>query len=196
MNALCSFSMTDGHQGLGWFPSYFNFCWENNWSPNVFPGETRGVEGTPFDLRKPVLIGPRLQQVPSPGFDHNFCLSFRGDPWKMRLAARWGGQFIAVTTHSKDLIVLHTLQMWSWKSNFACLRVCHPDSGRVLEVRTSQPGVQFYTANYLDGSFIGKDGMRYGKHSSFCLETQNWPDAVNQVGSSLLIQYDNNNDEL
>lgn len=116
-------------------------------STSIPTGETRGVEGTPFDLRKPVLIGPRLQQVPSPGFDHNFCLSFPGDPWKMRLAAR----------------------------------VCHPDSGRVLEVRTSQPGVQFYTANYLDGSFIGKDGKRYGKHSSFCLETQNWPDAVNQL---------------
>lgn len=63
---------------------------------------------------------------------------------------------------------------------FFCIRVYHPASGRVLEVSTSQPGVQFYTANYLDG-VTGKDGARYGKHSSFCLETQNWPDAVNQV---------------
>lgn len=110
-------------------------------------GEIRGVEGTPFDLRKHVLIGPRLKEVPSPGFDHNFCLSLPGDAWKERPAAR----------------------------------VCHPASGRVLEVSTSQPGVQFYTANYLDGSVIGKGGARYGKHSSFCLETQNWPDAVNQV---------------
>lgn len=60
-------------------------------------------------------------------------------------------------------------------------RVYHPASGRVLEVWTSQPGVQFYTANYLDGSLLGKGGSAYGKHSSFCLETQNWPDAVNQV---------------
>lgn len=50
-----------------------------------------------------------------------------------------------------------------------------------MEVWTSQPGVQFYTANYLDGSVRGKGGSAYGKHSSFCLETQNWPDAVNQV---------------
>lgn len=60
-------------------------------------------------------------------------------------------------------------------------RVYHPASGRVLEVWTSQPGLQFYTANYLDGSVLGKGGSAYGKHSSFCLETQNWPDAVNQV---------------
>lgn len=62
-----------------------------------------------------------------------------------------------------------------------CFRVCHPPSGRVLEVSTSQPGVQFYTANYLDGSVTGKGRATYRKHSSFCLETQNWPDAVNQV---------------
>ena len=60
-------------------------------------------------------------------------------------------------------------------------RVCHPVSGRVLEVSTSQPGVQFYTANFLDGSLVGKGGASYRKHSAFCLETQNWPDAVNKV---------------
>lgn len=110
-------------------------------------GEIRGVEGTPFDLRQPVLIGPRLKEVPGPGFDHNFCLLSPRDAWTERHAAR----------------------------------VCHPASGRVLEVSTNQPGVQFYTANYLDGSMVGKGGSRYGKHSSFCLEAQNWPDAVNQA---------------
>ncbi|KAM6916565.1 galactose mutarotase [Xenentodon cancila] len=68
----------------------------------------------------------------------------------------------------------------SWTERHAA-RVCHTASGRVLEVSTSQPGLQFYTANALDGSITGKDGSRYGKHSAFCLETQNWPDAVNQV---------------
>ncbi|CAM9145856.1 unnamed protein product [Lampetra planeri] len=53
--------------------------------------------------------------------------------------------------------------------------------GGVLEVSTSQPGVQFYTANALDGSLTGKGGASYRKHCSFCLETQNWPDAVNQA---------------
>ncbi|XP_012989638.1 aldose 1-epimerase [Esox lucius] len=62
-----------------------------------------------------------------------------------------------------------------------CARVFHPASGRSLEVSTTQPGVQFYTANFLDGSFKGKGGASYPKHSAFCLETQNWPDAVNQA---------------
>lgn len=60
-------------------------------------------------------------------------------------------------------------------------RVCHPASGRVLEVSSTQPGVQFYTGNFLDGSLRGKGGATYPKHSGFCLETQSWPDAVNQV---------------
>lgn len=71
---------------------------------------------------------------------------------------------------------------WFWKVNLLPhFRVLHPPSGRVLEVSTSQPGVQFYTANVLDGSIRGKGGVTYGKHSAFCLETQNWPNAVNQV---------------
>ncbi|XP_042358057.1 aldose 1-epimerase [Plectropomus leopardus] len=110
-------------------------------------GEIRRVEGTPFDLRKPVLIGSRLKEIPVPGFDHNFCLTSPRDTWTERHAAR----------------------------------VCHPASGRVLELSTSQPGVQFYTANFLDGSVAGKAGVRYGRHSSFCLEAQNWPDAVNKA---------------
>ncbi|XP_014846598.1 PREDICTED: aldose 1-epimerase [Poecilia mexicana] len=67
-----------------------------------------------------------------------------------------------------------------WTERHAA-RVLHPPSGRVLEVSTSQPGVQFYTANVLDGSIRGKGGVTYGKHSAFCLETQNWPNAVNQA---------------
>ncbi|KAE8601376.1 hypothetical protein XENTR_v10013652 [Xenopus tropicalis] len=62
-----------------------------------------------------------------------------------------------------------------------CARVSHPLSGRVLTVSTTQPGVQFYTANFLDGSLKGKGGAVYPKHSAFCLETQGWPDAVNKV---------------
>jgi aldose 1-epimerase len=59
-------------------------------------------------------------------------------------------------------------------------RVCEPGSGRVMEVHTTQPGVQLYTANYLDGSLTGKRGMAYQQHSALCLETQHFPDSVNQ----------------
>ncbi len=54
-----------------------------------------------------------------------------------------------------------------------------PDSGRALEVVTSEPGVQFYTGNFLDGSQRGKQGVAYHKHAGFCLETQHFPDSVN-----------------
>ncbi|KAL7877731.1 hypothetical protein SRHO_G00043740 [Serrasalmus rhombeus] len=109
-------------------------------------GEIRPVENSLFDLRKPVLLGPRLKELPGPGFDHNFCLWVPGQP----------------------------------KLERKCARVVHPGTGRVLEVSTTQPGVQFYTSNFLDGSLGGKGGTSYPKHSAFCLETQNWPDAVNQ----------------
>ena len=55
-----------------------------------------------------------------------------------------------------------------------------PASGRALEVVTSEPGVQFYTGNFLDGSQTGKSGTTYVKHAGFCLETQHFPDSVNQ----------------
>ncbi|MFW6124594.1 MAG: aldose epimerase family protein, partial [Pirellulales bacterium] len=58
-------------------------------------------------------------------------------------------------------------------------RVIDPASGRVMEVRTTQPGVQLYTANFLDGSH-GVDGHRYGEHAGLCLETQHFPDSPNR----------------
>jgi aldose 1-epimerase len=61
-------------------------------------------------------------------------------------------------------------------------RVCEPESGRMMEVHTTEPGVQLYTANFLDGSLTGKGGVVYRQHAAFCLETQHFPDAVNQPG--------------
>ena len=58
-------------------------------------------------------------------------------------------------------------------------RVYEPRSGRVMEVHTTQPGVQFYTANFLNGSLTGKRGVVYRQHTGFCLETQHFPDSVN-----------------
>ena len=58
--------------------------------------------------------------------------------------------------------------------------VYEPNSGRVMEVLTTEPGMQFYTGNFLDGSFRGKDGQVYGRRHGFCLETQHFPDSPNQ----------------
>jgi aldose 1-epimerase len=59
-------------------------------------------------------------------------------------------------------------------------RAIDPKSGRYLEVLTTEPGVQLYTGNYLDGTLTGKGGATYKKHAGFCLETQHFPDSVNQ----------------
>jgi aldose 1-epimerase len=112
-------------------------------------GERRPVEGTPFDFRKPVAIGARIdaadeQLKAGGGYDHNYVL--RGKAGELRLAAR----------------------------------VVEPRSGRVLEVLTTEPGVQFYSGNFLDGSVTGKSGKPYSKRGGFCLEAQHFPDSPNQ----------------
>jgi len=62
-----------------------------------------------------------------------------------------------------------------------CAEVIEPDSGRIMKVFTTQPGVQFYTGNHLI-NVTGKQGSVYEKHSGFCLETQHYPDTPNQIG--------------
>lgn len=58
-------------------------------------------------------------------------------------------------------------------------KVYEPTTGRELEVHTTEPGVQFYTGNFLDGSVVGKAGVAYQKRAAFCLETQHFPDSPN-----------------
>lgn len=59
-------------------------------------------------------------------------------------------------------------------------RVSDPVSGRTLDVLTTEPGVQFYTGNFLDGTITGKESRVYGHRGGFCLETQHFPDSPNQ----------------
>jgi aldose 1-epimerase len=61
-----------------------------------------------------------------------------------------------------------------------CAMVTDATSGRTMEVLTTQPGVQFYTGNFLDGKLKGKGGKVYGRRSAFCLETQHYPDSPNK----------------
>ena len=112
-------------------------------------GEQAPVEGTPFDFRRPVAIGKRIDQdhpqiANGKGYDHNWVLNRTGSG--LELAAR----------------------------------VVDPVSGRTLEVRTTEPGIQFYAGNFLDGTLKGKNGQVYKRRSGFCLETQHFPDSPNQ----------------
>ncbi len=59
-------------------------------------------------------------------------------------------------------------------------RLSDPKSGRVMEVLTTEPAIQFYTGNFLDGTITGKDGKVYPKRSALCLETEHYPDSPNQ----------------
>jgi aldose 1-epimerase len=120
-------------------------------------GELRKVEGTPFDFRKPMAIGSRINQDDEQlklgrGYDHNFVLASGGGA--LALAAR----------------------------------VYEATSGRIMEVLTTEPGIQFYTGNFLDGSFTGVGGKVYGPRTGLCLETQHFPDSPNkpQFPSTLL----------
>lgn len=121
-------------------------------------GELRPVDGTPFDFRRPTLIGARIaggdhQLAVAGGYDHNFVLD-RPDQRSLVLAAR----------------------------------VRDPVSHRTMEVHTTEPGVQFYSGNFLDGSITGKRGRRYGHRSGFCLETQHFPDSPNHPGFPSVVQ--------
>jgi aldose 1-epimerase len=58
-------------------------------------------------------------------------------------------------------------------------RVTEPKTGRTMEVRTTEPGIQFYSGNFLDGTLKSRSGVPYNKHAAFCLETQHFPDSIN-----------------
>jgi aldose 1-epimerase len=113
-------------------------------------GELRDVAGTPFDFRKPTAIGARIEQ----------------DDEQLKLGGGYDHNFVLRSSTSAG--------------ESLAARVVEPVSGRVLEVWTTEPGVQFYTGNFLDGKTPGKGGVTYPRRSAFCLETQHFPDSPNQ----------------
>ena len=72
---------------------------------------------------------------------------------------------------------------WILNGNAGSMRVAaivtDPVSGRKMTVETTEPAIQFYSGNFLDGTFTGRHGVKYLKHSGFCLETQHYPDSPN-----------------
>ncbi len=113
-------------------------------------GELAKVEGTPFDFRKPKAIGKDI------GVE-NDQLTYGGGydhNWVLDRETQDGMELAA--------------------------RVYEPTTGRVLEVMTREPGIQFYCGNFLDGRLKGKSGKTYEYRGGFCLETQHYPDSPNQ----------------
>ncbi|KAG7304760.1 hypothetical protein JYU34_010116 [Plutella xylostella] len=105
-----------------------------------------------------------------------------GTPYDLRTARRLGDVINKGTNLYDDNFCVTT---YGNKGVNFVSRVTHPLSGRYLEVYSDQPGVQFYTANFLpspnEPALVGKQGVGYRKHGAFCLETQNFPDAVNHA---------------
>ena len=120
---------------------------------NMIPtGKLSSVEGTPFDFRTMKPIGLDL------GTDH----------YQLQVGKGYDHNFVLNgETKGGDGLT------------FAA-RVLEPKSGRVLEVFTDEPGMQFYSGNFLDRGTIGKSGKPYGFRGAFCLETQHFPDSPNQ----------------
>lgn len=117
-------------------------------------GELATVAGTPLDFRRPTRIGDRIALVdatPALGYDHNYAVGER-------------------TTEADYASVL--------AAGPVC-RLAEPESGRILEIYTNQPGLQLYSGNFLRGQ-VGKGGVAYPHRSAACLETQGFPNAVNE----------------
>ena len=98
-----------------------------------------------------------------------------GTPMDFRDGKAIGAQ-LGLTAAGYD----HNFVLNDWDGSLRSVARLHePASGRVLEILTTQPGMQFYSGNFLDGSFVGKNGDPYVKYAGLCLEPQHFPDAPN-----------------
>jgi aldose 1-epimerase len=112
-------------------------------------GELAPVAGTPVDFREPQLVGARIDDTGNE---------------QMKLGGGYDFNFVVLGTPG-------TLR--------PAATVVDPDNGRKMTVETTEPGIQFYSGNFLDGTFTGRHGVQYQKHAGFCLETQHFPDSPN-----------------
>jgi aldose 1-epimerase len=104
--------------------------------------------------------------------------SVKGTPLDFTKAATIGSRIAQVADKTGGYDHNFVLRSKGKKLALAA-RVFEPKSGRMMEMYTTEPGVQLYTANFLDGKLKGKGGVVYGKHQALCLEAQHFPDAVN-----------------
>jgi aldose 1-epimerase len=115
-------------------------------------GELRNVSGTPFDFRQPRVVGARVRDGGDPQI-----LYGRGYDHNFVLDGSGGTPRVAVRVHD-------------------------PKSGRVLEILTAAPGLQFYSGNFLDGTIVGKGKLLYRQGDALVFEPQLFPDSPNQPG--------------
>jgi aldose 1-epimerase len=115
-------------------------------------GEIAPVAGTPFDFTRFMRIGARIRD------SHDQILIGRG----------YDHNFVLNRPSPED------------KSLILAAQVFEPFSGRILEILTTEPGIQFYSGNFLDGTLVGTSGRVYRQTDGFALETQHYPDSPNK----------------
>jgi aldose 1-epimerase len=113
-------------------------------------GELKPVKGTPFDFLKPVTIGSRIDQ---------------NDP-QLRIGKGYDHNWVVTGGGAGEVVPV--------------AEVFEPTTGRTLNVYSDQPGVQFYSGNFLDGTIRARGGKPVPKRGAFCLETQHFPDSPNK----------------
>ena len=113
-------------------------------------GPKEAVEGTPMDFRTPHTVGERINEP----FE------------QLKFGKGYDHTYILNKEKADDYAF--------------CARCSSPKTGIVMEVYTSQPGVQLYTGNWMTGNFVGKNGQRYPERAALCLETQHFPDSPNK----------------
>ena len=112
-------------------------------------GELRPVAGTPFDFRQATAIGSRIEQ----------------DDEQLKLGRGYDHNWVLDAGMKAEPSLAAILY--------------EPTTGRVVEAYTTEPGIQIYTGNFLDGTSHGKGGKNYERRSAVCLETQHFPDSPN-----------------
>jgi aldose 1-epimerase len=116
----------------------------------LIPTEIAEVDGTPFDFRQPTRIAERIRS---------------GDA-QLMTARGYDHCFILDRAGRTDLV--------------HAARLADPASGRVMDIETTEPGIQFYSGNFLDGRLRGSNGHAYRQGDGVCLETQHYPDSPNR----------------
>jgi len=113
-------------------------------------GELKSVTGTPFDFTTPTTIGARINNT-------NDVQIARGNGYDHNFVLNKDGNELSFAAE-----------------------VYEPTTGRTLDVLTTQPAMQFYSGNFLDGTLVGKAGQPYQFRNGFCMEPQHYPDSPNQ----------------
>lgn len=116
----------------------------------LIPTEIAEVDATPFDFRQPTRIGERIRS------GHAQLMAGRG----------YDHCFVLDRAGHKGLV--------------HAARLAEPVSGRVMDIETTEPGIQFYSGNFLDGRLRGSAGQAYRQGDGVCLETQHFPDSPNR----------------